>query len=704
MTPPIRPEPDDTINLSDADLWEKLVREGVPKEQATAKVTQRKETQPFAGPGRGSGRSWEPESPGMVTGSINAFTQGGTFNFGDELAGMMGMDTRALRESDRAFRSEHPVADFAARSAGTIATTLAVPQLRRLGATTGGGVIGAAGAAGDADDGSLGDRAMAALMGGTVGAASGAVLEHAVSPLARMGYDMARAGGKKLASAFTTDAGAAAAGKAASPNVATGGGFAPPNAARGKAGVVDPVRSVARDLMPRSPKERAQSLVLEKLRDDDLTPQAIRDLALSSSKPRALADLAGENTLGLQRGARSIPSRAKNQIAEALEERQAGQQARLVGDATELTGSARSNTTQRIAQLAEEREAASAKAFAPLRELPPQDATPLLEFLQTPAGQQAVKQAERIARNERRAFLPIFQEDGTARPLSFDDVQNIKLAFDDLLGSNPATPLESGGLGKNNSRVIRGLKNAYLESADAMFPGYKEARDVFAGPSALMNALDEGSRFLKMPQEEAAQAMAQLSASEREAFVEGAVNAVADKIESGMKTFDRSRVILPTQMQQRLKLLFPDEQSFGQFLSRAEEEAAMRNSYTTTLGGSQTADKMAEQLDLDASGISRALQTAKGGMRGAMDMLTNSAMANRMTGVTRETANELSPLFTAGMTWSGKAGEANPLDDALADLIQAQSREARRATTRSAASRPFTAGTASIFTPPGNRR
>lgn len=697
MTPPIKPEREE--HLSDADLWEKLVSEGMPKDQATAAVKQRRETTPFLG--KGTTRAWEPASPGMGAGMANAFTQGATFNFGDEIAGLIGADKSKLRESDRAFRSEHPIADFAARAAGNVATTLAVPQLRRMGTTTGGGVIGALNAAGDADGGDLSDRAIAALVGGTTGLATGAALEHVVTPVSRMAYDVIRPVAKKVGDFVKPGVDAVADFMEAHPVGLTtqnvGGAMTtPPNATRAKGGAAS---NLVRDMLPRSPKDRAESLVLRKIGDDDLTPDAIRSLALNSTKPRAIGDLAGENTLGLQTAARSIPGKARNQIAEALEERQAGQQSRLVDDATELTGSARSNTTQRIADLAKDREAASAEAFTPLRAMAPQDASPLREFLNTPAGQQAVKQAARIAQNERRPFPAIFDDQGQMRPLSFEDVQNVKLAFDDILGSNPATPLETGGLGKNNARVIRDLKNAYLEAADQMFPGYKEARDVFAGPSAVMNALNEGRNFLKLPPEEAQQAMANLSASEREAFVEGAVNSVADKIESGMKTFDRSRVVLPTQMQQRLRLLFPDDPSFQQFIARADEEAAMRHAYNTTLRGSQTADKQAAQLDLDASGISKALQTAKGGTRGALDAVANSAMMARLQGVTRETANELSPILTAGMR-----GDKDVLDKALEDLIAAQSREARRGITRSAASRPVTGAVSSIFTPPNTRR
>lgn len=697
MTPPIRPERDDTINISDADLWEKLVREGVPKDQATAKVNERRATQPFAGPGRGASRSWESPSPGMATGMANAFTQGATFNFGDELRGLLpgGDDAKAaLRASDRAFRDEHPIADFVARGAGNIATTLAIPSLRRMSATSGGGAIGALSAAGDADHGSLSDRAMAALVGGTTGLAAGAAMQHVLTPAARMAYDMARPVARKVGD-FVKPVGDFLESHPIGLTTQNVGNL-PPNATRSKGGLAG---NMVGDLLPRSPQERAQSMVLKKIADDDLTPQAIRDIALRSTKPRALGDLAGENTLGLQFAAKSIPSKAKSEIPEALTERQAGQQERLVKDATELTGSTRSNTTERIAQTAAERDAASQQAFAPLRAMEAQDATLLLPFLKTPAGQMAVKQAERIANNERRAFLPILQPDGTPRPLSFDDVQNIKLAFDDILGSNPATPLESGGLGKNNARVIRDLKNAFTAAADEIFPGYKEARDVFAGPSAVMNALNEGRNFLKMPVEEAQQAMSQLSASEREAFIEGAVNAMADKIESGMKTFDRSRVILPTQEQKRLRLLFPDDESFGQFIARAEEEAQMRHSFVSTMGGSQTAERQASQLDLDASGIGNAMKVAKGGVRGAVDAIANSAMNARVQGVTRETANALAPLFTAGMR-----GDKDVLTQALEDLIAAQSREARRGITRSATSRPVSGSISSIFTPPNERR
>src|SRR5690349_17401077 len=80
----------DDLDLSDADLWDKLVRSGKSPSMATALVTKRRMTQPFAGPGRGTSRDWSPEPVGKVEGMARAANQGLTFGLSDEISASAG--------------------------------------------------------------------------------------------------------------------------------------------------------------------------------------------------------------------------------------------------------------------------------------------------------------------------------------------------------------------------------------------------------------------------------------------------------------------------------------------------------------------------------------------------------------------------------------------------------------------------------------
>lgn len=703
----IRPEP-----VSDADLWEELVRSGKSKMQATAEVVARRKAID-ARPSAGTTRSWG-DSPAQKVGNVaRAFGQGVTLGFGDEIQGaanaidervqrgLAGEAPRPFRVSAgehidaertalKGFRRSNPKTAIASELAGAFVPGL-LPGVREMSIVGGGALLGGTYGAGAAEGG-LGERATGAAVGAGVGAGAGAGLQI-LGAAARPLYDLTRFGVTKAAATptgqaiqsagrrvgeYLTDIPVGLSTKNVGPNM-TPGSTPPPNASRATA---PRATDVIRDVLPRSPEERASSMMLERLRSDKHTPTTLRDVIERSSKPRGIADMAGENTLALQRWTRSVPSSARDEIPGALYDRQAGMQERLVGDLTSLSGAARKNMGEAITARAATREAEAAPMFDALRKAPPVNGAAFSEILNTPAGQQAVAQAQRIAANQRRSFPADLSN------LDFDTMQNIKLAFDDLLGAGPASPLDAGGLGRNNARVVRDLKNQFLEIADQAFPGYREARDVFAGHSAVMNAMDEGRRFFQLPADEAASAVNRLSASEKEAFVEGAVNAAADKIERGLRSHNAAqRTILPTDMQKRLRLLFPDEASFEQFVVRAQEEAAMNRSLQQTVGGSQTFEKIQEGATNDDGALEMVTDGVQGRFGSMLDKLKNSAAMARVRGLNTETANNLGPMFTAGMR-----GDKNEIVNVLTRLAEAEQRELRRSMNRGLASRPITGG------------
>jgi hypothetical protein len=665
-------------------------------------------------PSSGSSRSWGPETvadvarekmtrpfsggPGLND-LARSGLQGLTVGFGDEITAganaLLGHDIQETLADERAglarTRAEHPKTAFAVEAAASLVPAM-IPGVREMGLVRGGALFGAAYGAGASDK----DRLAGAAQGGILGAGGAGALK-ALAPVGRVGYDLARFGAKKAGETKAGQATASTVSKIISqlvenpvglttknvgPNMVPGSTSAP-NATRATA---PRIPDAVRDVLPRSPKDRAANLVLSRLGQDKQTPQTVLDAIQSSAKPLAAADVAGENTLALQRWTRSVPSSARDDIPGALYDRQAGMQERIVSDITELAGVSRKNIPEAIQSRAAAREAEAGPLFDRLRELPPADPKAMLGYLSRPSFQRALKQAEAAAAETGRPFPPIIDDAGNIRPLDFETVQNIKLALDDVLEKAPRDPLESGGMGKNRDRLVRQAKNEFLELADQMFSGYKEARDVFAGHSAIMNAMNDGRKFFAMPTDEAALALRGMSASEKEAFIEGAVNAVADKIERGLKSHNAAqRVVLPTDMQKRLRLLFPDEQSFEAFIDRAQKEATMNRSLQQTVGGSQTFEKMQEGAANDDAAVQMGLDVIQGRVTSLADRVKNSALLARARGLNQETANELGPIFTAGMR-----GDKDEARKVMRWLIEAEQRELQRQMRRNAASRPIT--------------
>lgn len=650
-------------------------------------------------------------------GAARAAFHGATMHFGDEITGAAraafdpgdfktayATEVEGARADLHNFRESHPKTAIAADLMGGLAPA-ALPGVRALGMVKGGAAFGAAQGAGDADDG---NRLAGAATGALAGGVTAGALKYGAAPVARMGFDFAKMGASKVAEDPTYRAlsewfekhppGLSA--KQVGPMVP--GSNPPPNSARGW------MQDRIADIAPQSPEDRARSLVLEKLGADKAELPNLLTMAHGSTKPNALGDLAGENTLGLQRAAKTVPGEGKTEIPRRLYERQAGQQDRLVNDATSLAGTGgRTNIPKTIEAFGAARDAKAEEMFGQLRQSPPMNGVYVASILRTPSGMQAVKQAERILSDTPGGkFAPIFDVHGKARALTFDEVKAIKGAFDDLIGQSPVTPLQSGGLGKTGRAAVINLKNQFLNVADQHFPGYADARQAFAEPSAIMNALNDGKDFFSRgwSKDELSLTMEKMSDPEKRAFVQSGMEELASRIESGMKGYDRTRkFILPVEMQARIRLLFPDDQSFNQFIGRAEEEARMRHSLNFTMGGSNTVDKLAEVQDLAGGGNGWLdAMTSRGPIRGSIHAAANSALRHRAAGVTTETANALTPMFTAGMS-----GNPQELQDLIQALIAYQARSATRNTTRAAASRPITnaaASGASRFTQPNDRR
>lgn len=325
-------------DLSDADLWEQLVKSGKTPQMATALVLQRQKG--FAG--KGTSRSWEPAPEPKVNpveGMARAANQGLTFGLSDEISAGLGATldkakgkpfgasyserVQGERGLDRQFKGDHPVLGYGAEIAGGIANAGAIPQLAKMGAVKGGALVGAAYGAG-ASEGGLASRGAGAVQGGIVGGVGGAAIEgvtRAASPMMR-----------------------ALAGKL-SPNSTVGRALAK----RGMA--VGPEQAAASD---------AERDILKQIQRAGLTPDAVAQSATGAHPDAMLLDVGGESMLRRARGVHAIPSKGSATIDATLRERVAGQPGRVQSKvAGAITGKPRENAVQTAQQLVDMRRQAA---------------------------------------------------------------------------------------------------------------------------------------------------------------------------------------------------------------------------------------------------------------------------------------------------------------------------------------------------------
>jgi hypothetical protein len=83
---------------------------------------------------------------------------------------------------------------------------------------------------------------------------------------------------------------------------------------------------------------------------------------------------------------------------------------------------------------------------------------------------------------------------------------------------------------KNAARVVGDMRDRVLAVVDQHNPIYKAARDMWAGPTKYIAALERGHDIIKDSADDVRAALAELGASEREAYVTGALAAIFKKL------------------------------------------------------------------------------------------------------------------------------------------------------------------------------
>jgi hypothetical protein len=283
--------------------------------------------------------------------------------------------------------------------------------------------------------------------------------------------------------------------------------------------------------------------------------------------------------------------------------------------------------------MAEERSKDADKLYAPIRDQIV-DAPEVADALKMEPLRKAYERARQITTSKAGAaklrgagdgapalpaYADLFAKDGTLKkPLTLGQLDQIKRGLDDMLETAPRSPADAGGLGNEGMGALRDLKNAYVGVLDAAVPEYAQARQTFAGHSEMIRAFELGQKLYSTSPDKSSALLAEMSRDAQDAFRKGAVEATAQRVENitpgnsvslriGDRTLDR----------QRLRLLFPDDDSYNAFRSSLAQEALAHATKRNVLGNSATVDKLAEYADLAGVDLGSVLQHAEAGPKGS---------------------------------------------------------------------------------------
>lgn len=284
-----------------------------------------------------------------------------------------------------------------------------------------------------------------------------------------------------------------------------------------------------------SPENRAARWASSLLESENLTPAQVKaDYAAAQAgglKPEMLADIYPGS--GIARETQRLityPGADRRTLTKDLYERAREQGARVTGEFESAFG-----TEQKLFPVIEELNQKRRETASPLYQKVYSDKTnirsPEIDDIILKAQDQAFEQARSVARHEGLDFPDLVGLNRSGkRSVVFDytvkDMDMFKRGLDDLI--DEGTDI-TGKLNPAARRAVE-LKDQLLAAVDKKSPTYLEARQAWAGPTAVLNAMKRGQDVFSERPEVTLYQIKKMGDSEKEGFLIGALDAATRKI------------------------------------------------------------------------------------------------------------------------------------------------------------------------------
>jgi hypothetical protein len=378
--------------------------------------------------------------------------------------------------------------------------------------------------------------------------------------------------------------------------------------------VVSPIYNwVARRFSPAAVENQAVQAIAKRMTQDTKaggpTAQDMLDLMVAApEKPQTIADVAGENVKQYAGNLTRQPGEARLFARDALNQRDIGAGPRIATDIDQgiSSGGSAYDTNEALMQA---RGAAAQPRYDAAFQQQKVWSPRLQNFLEDPVMQQGMRRGMELERIDSvthdRPFNPTqmgvdLDAEGNVK---FRDVANMRVldagkrGLDSMIADerNPIT----GRLSQRGVALDQ-FRRAYLGELDSLDSSgtYAGARAAWAGPSASMDAVRAGQAVLSRRPEEIAADVTRLrhqSPGDLEFYRLGAADALKEKIaRTGMGGDEAKRLIGNQYTQQQLRPLFDTQKDYDRFISSVTAENRMFETRQRLIGGSQTAERLAE--------------------------------------------------------------------------------------------------------------
>lgn len=342
----------------------------------------------------------------------------------------------------------------------------------------------------------------------------------------------------------------------------------------------------------------------------NITPEQA-SMILEHSPGSTLADVGGENVLGLGRKVVNQPGQAKDFVTNFLLGRQKGIGGRIQ-DMVKTGFNNNANYYDTANNLIATRQQAAQPLYKQAYQANLSMQSPELNrILATPAGSSALKDSVRIMQNNRKlvgmsdpelveqAKLVGTYEPGSggiAPGLNMETLDNTKKALD--------LAYKNSGYKDNSILSVKNDLLAEMDKLDSTAKAgpnsfkpeggfYKQGRQAFSSPSQSLDALEAGRNFMKDDAEISAANLANIDPADRPFFQIGASRALADRAADNPTNLIKN-VLGNDKWKSKLQTVMPSQNDYFDFLTAAQNEANQIGTKNSILGNSTTTKQLGE--------------------------------------------------------------------------------------------------------------
>lgn len=386
-------------------------------------------------------------------------------------------------------------------------------------------------------------------------------------------------------------------------------------------------------------ERRANLSLLQALQRDGISPEQamlrLQEIQRSGYKPETIIELGGENTRRLADVIAQYPG-ASQAAAGLAEERMAGQAGRI---ATDFREAFRVNTD--ALDLAEDiikkRDAASRPLYQQAYQEGGVIADPRFDrFIKIPQFKQAYSAARRIAALDDIELPEKITDIEKVGGFDLMTLDYIKRGLDDVLflGKQPGS-----GIGKTEMSKLKERRNEFVGLIDEVGPAsYQQARRAFAGPTEVLDAIEQGKSFTKLDARQLERVYSGLSPAEQEGFRVGVYDSIRTNINKGADGSDTLRRVWGSPEKRDQIRVFLGDDTFQDLTNLLAREKVIRTTDVTMMRGSQTQPRTLAQREFEGEQELVPMMGQRGIVRGGIDYLLRSA-----TGPGQPTAQALAP-------------------------------------------------------------